>query len=687
MSYNRPFNTRSVDNGQDWLFNAEYPMVRWLEANGYNVSYFTGVDSDRRGNLIPNHKVFLSVGHDEYWSGQQRANVEAARNAGVHLAFFSGNEVFWKTRWENSIDGSGTSYRTLVCYKETHANAVIDPQDPPIWTGTWRDPRFSPPADGGKPENALTGTIFMANDVGTPFAITVPEADGKLRFWRNTSIANLGSGQTATLPTGTLGYEWDSDVDNGARPAGLIRMSTTTITFDGLLLDYGSTYGSGTLSHYLTLYKHSSGARVFGAGTIQWPWGLDANHDRGSTAPDARMQQATVNLFADMGVQPGSLQSGLVAATASTDVIAPNSVITVPAEGATVTPGNPVTIRGTATDSGGVVGGVEVSVDDGATWHPASGRANWTYAWTAPSTTGSVTIRSRAADDSGNLQTPSAVITVNVGSGSDTTPPTVTMTAPANGATVTGSAVTVSANASDNVGVTSVQFLLDGANLGSLDTTAPYSIVWDTTTATNGAHTLSARAIDAAVNTGTATVVNVTVSNGTNTGFRSPSANAAVTASAGDNNGFQTTPGNAYADDGLFAVDTDSGTGTSTSCTANGKDKHVYRDYSFGLPGSATIQGIEVRLDAKVDNTANAPKTCVQLSWNGGTSWTAAKTTATLSTTEATYILGGAADTWGRTWANANFSNANFRVRVINVASSTARDFSLDWVAVRVTYQ
>ena len=49
VSYNRPFNTRSVDNGQDWLFNAEYPMVRWLEANGYDVSYFTGVDSDRRG--------------------------------------------------------------------------------------------------------------------------------------------------------------------------------------------------------------------------------------------------------------------------------------------------------------------------------------------------------------------------------------------------------------------------------------------------------------------------------------------------------------------------------------------------------------------------------------------------------------------------------------------------------------
>ena len=127
LSYNRPFITRAGDTAYDWLFSAEYPMIRWLEANGYDVSYSTGMDTDRRGNLVRNHKIFLSSGHDEYWSGTQRANIESARGAGVHLAFFSANEVFWKTRWENSIDGSGTPYRTLVCYKETHAGAKIDP--------------------------------------------------------------------------------------------------------------------------------------------------------------------------------------------------------------------------------------------------------------------------------------------------------------------------------------------------------------------------------------------------------------------------------------------------------------------------------------------------------------------------------------------------------------------------------
>ena len=101
VSYNRPFTTRDTPT-EDWLFNAEYPMLRWLERNGYDVSYSTDLDSDRHGSEILNHKIFMSSGHDEYWSGGQRASVEAARAAGVNLAFFSGNEIYWKTRWENS---------------------------------------------------------------------------------------------------------------------------------------------------------------------------------------------------------------------------------------------------------------------------------------------------------------------------------------------------------------------------------------------------------------------------------------------------------------------------------------------------------------------------------------------------------------------------------------------------------
>ena len=412
VSYNRPFVTRG-GSSEDWIFNAEYPSIRFLEANGYNVSYTTGVDSDRRGALIRQHQLFLSVGHDEYWSGPQRANVEAARDAGVHLAFMSGNEVFWKTRWESSIDGSGTPHRTLVTYKETHADAKIDPIGSATWTGTWRDPRFSPPGDGGRPENALTGQLFTVNCCTTD--MTVGSAFRDLRFWRNTRVASLAAGQQTTLGSGILGYEWDEDLDNGHRPAGLIRMSETA---DGgeILQDYGSRYADGDATHHLTLYRAPSGALVFGAGTVQWGWGLDDNHDDGEDTADVAVQQATVNLLADMGVQPSTLQSGLVAATISTDVTPPTSTIAAPAAGATLPVGQAATISGTASDSGGVVGGVEVSTDNGQTWHPAAGRTSWTYSWT-PATTGSFTIRTRATDDSGRRETPATGRIVTVGSG------------------------------------------------------------------------------------------------------------------------------------------------------------------------------------------------------------------------------------------------------------------------------
>src|SRR2546422_336569 len=95
----------------------------------------------------------------------------------------------------------------------------------------------------------------------------------------------------------------------------------------------------------------------------------------------------------------------------------------------------------------------------------------------------------------------------------DSTPPAVSITAPAAAATVAGT-ITVAASATDNVGVVGVQFKLDGANLGSEDTTAPYSISWNTNGAADGSHTLTAVARDAAGNTTTSAGLTVTVSNG-----------------------------------------------------------------------------------------------------------------------------------------------------------------------------
>ncbi|PYT48458.1 MAG: hypothetical protein DMG43_16975, partial [Acidobacteria bacterium] len=111
----------------------------------------------------------------------------------------------------------------------------------------------------------------------------------------------------------------------------------------------------------------------------------------------------------------------------------------------------------------------------------------------------------------------------------DTTAPTVSISAPANGAAVSGT-VTVTANATDNVSVASVQFQLDGASLGSLVTTAPYSASWDTTKSTGGPHTLSAIARDAAGNSATSASVTVTVNSATAPAISTQPGNQTVTA-------------------------------------------------------------------------------------------------------------------------------------------------------------
>jgi hypothetical protein len=420
VSYDRPFNTRfGTPSGQDFFFYAEFPTIQFLEQNGYDMSYIDQgtVASAQGASLMEQHQAVVAAGHDEYWSGPEVANVAAARDAGVSMAFMTGNEVFWKTRW--AADAAGEAGRTLITYKESLDSAVTDPLGPSMWTGQWADPRFSPPGDG-KPQNWLSGQIWTVN-LGT-YAIQVPSSYSKLRFWRNTSVANLASGQTATLAPETLGYEWDEDIDNGYRPAGLIDMSSTTQTAPQVVFDYQEDLAAIAATHHLTLYRAASGALFFEAGTVQWAWGLNKNHDGDlQAAPDPAIQQSTINVLADMHLLPTTLMGSLTMPSASTDLTAPTSVITSPAPNANIGDGVQVTVTGTATDAGGgVVAGVEISTDGGASWHPvttmsaANTSVTWSYSWIAHGAP-TATLKTRATDDSGNIETPSDAENVTIG--------------------------------------------------------------------------------------------------------------------------------------------------------------------------------------------------------------------------------------------------------------------------------
>jgi hypothetical protein len=293
------------------------------------------------------------------------------------------------------------------------------------------------------------------------------------------------------------------------------------------------------------------------------------------------------------------------------DTTPPTVSISAPANGATVS--GTVSVTANASDNVGVAS-VQFQLD-GANFGSLDLASPYSVSWnTTTSSNGSHTLRAIAKDAAGNSTT-SATVTVTVSNGTpDTTPPTVSISAPANGATVSGT-VSVTANASDNVGVASVQFQLDGANFGSLDLASPYSVSWNTTTSSNGSHTLRAIAKDAAGNSTTSATVTVTVSNGTpdttppTVSLTAPvngatvSGTVSVTANASDNVGvasvqFQLDAGN------LGALDTASPYTTSWDTTTASNGSHTLRAIAKDAAGNSTTSAT---VTVTVSNVAPPP--------------------------------------------------------------------------------
>ncbi len=173
----------------------------------------------------------------------------------------------------------------------------------------------------------------------------------------------------------------------------------------------------------------------------------------------------------------------------------------------------------------------------------------------------------------------------------------------------------------------------------------------------------------------------------------SSSLNAAVTGNPanGDGNGYETSPGNACAVGGGTAQDANSGTVTgNTTCTASGHDRHDFWGFGATVPPGQTVSGITVQLTASVNSTAaTTRRLCVQLSWNGGTSWSNAVQVSSntgvfdLTTSLAAYTT-DLNSNWGHTFVNLELPN--LRVRVTDLSSATNTTFNLDAVRLRIFY-
>jgi hypothetical protein len=280
VSYDRPYDptiNNSHNDGAGEFFSWEYDFVRWAESRGYEMSYTTNVDVSLRPATLRQHRLFVSLGHDEYWTAQERDAVEAARDAGVNVAFFGGNEAYWQGRLEAS--SAGVEARVLTVYKDANLDPVA--RERPDETTV----RFSD-APVNRPESMLSGLAYGSN--------AVPD----YQPWRAAStdhwaFEHTGIAAGESFP-GIVGYEYDHMAPADQRPAGLAVLGSSAVS--GYL-------GSDTAA--TTMYSAASGARVFAAGTIAWSWGLDdsGHEDRGRFADD-RLRRLTANIIDRLGAPP-----------------------------------------------------------------------------------------------------------------------------------------------------------------------------------------------------------------------------------------------------------------------------------------------------------------------------------------------------------------------------------------------
>ena len=256
VSFDRPY---TQDDGSAQVLTFEANAIHWLERQGYDLSYISNVDLHVNANLLIYHRVYLSIGHDEYWTREMRDNVLFARdNKDIALAFLGANAMYWQMRFEK--DSQGYPNRTIVCYKVGTAQNDLsrDPsfgKDNSLLTTLWRDPALA------LPENGVVGIMFdnMTSKVrGFPWQL---DAGVKSPLITGTGL-QLGQ----QYGCGLIGYAWDRVFANGVTPANLVVLSTTPTITDN------NTASTSNTTYYIT----PSGAMVFATGSLYWTSALDS---------------------------------------------------------------------------------------------------------------------------------------------------------------------------------------------------------------------------------------------------------------------------------------------------------------------------------------------------------------------------------------------------------------------------
>lgn len=280
VSFDRPF---YLDQGMGNIFAWEYPMVRWLEENGYNVSYLSDEDvNNSKTNVLLGYKGILIAGHSEYWSSVMKDNLQKAIKSGVNLAMLAANDIYWQIRYEPSA--SHVPMRVIVCYKD----ASLDPLSstkPALTTVQFRSQPVS------RPEQSLLGSMYESYFQGNGYPWVVSDASSWL--FAGTNLQN-----GASIP-GLVGYEFDQVSPQYPAPSTIVGadgVSGVEVLAASPVTDI---YNQQSTANS-TLYTAPSGARVVNMGTMQWSWGLDdwgTLYDGLPSVVSPAAQQITTNML------------------------------------------------------------------------------------------------------------------------------------------------------------------------------------------------------------------------------------------------------------------------------------------------------------------------------------------------------------------------------------------------------
>jgi hypothetical protein len=275
VSFDRPYD--GDGDSHIWghnILNAEYAFIRWLERTGYDVVYGTDIDILTNPAGLQNYRGVIFPGHDEYWTKGMFDSVSAARDAGVNLGFFAANIAYTRVRMESS--STGVPNRIVTVYRD----ATIDPDtDPTLETVNLRENPIN------SPEQKL---------IGVQYTSMVEWHDG---FFMPYKVINSGhwvyagtgfhDGDTVK---GLVGYEADRQYSEYAQPVSVPG------TYQ-LLANSPFNGGEGPTVHQSSIYQAPSGAWVFGAGTMNWGFGLDDFNLSSEPITDARIQKMTQNIL------------------------------------------------------------------------------------------------------------------------------------------------------------------------------------------------------------------------------------------------------------------------------------------------------------------------------------------------------------------------------------------------------